>query len=469
MRSPPIRLTGYLVLAAALLVVQMTGPLQRADLWLLDLQMRGMREARVAAPAQEIALIGIDDGTVRSLPEPIALWHRHLSDLLGALAALGPRAVGLDLVLPERSYEAVAPGYDRALIRALVQARSAYPLVLGVTVDAARRPRPLLPEIEALMAPEGTGLVLWPLDPDHAVRRFDERLAEDGSAVPTLAGQIARRLGHDAGRGIIDYSIGDAFHYLPMQTVLAASRTGTLEHLRPAIAGKVVLIGPLFEFEDRRVQPVNLAGWERGRADAAGLLLHAQALRSILGPGLIRELSPVWSALLALVVALIWFVPMTAARALLLLLVPTSALFGAGVLLMHWGWQLGMALPLLAVPLSVASRGTYQAVHTFAERRRLLTALSGYINPQVAQDVVDGKLAGGFEGRRYRLCVMFVDMRNFTPRSERSAPEDMIKLINGCFDEMVAAVHAHGGTVLQFMGDGMLALFGAPNPLDTRI
>ncbi len=465
LRTPPALLTGYLVLAAGLLVVQMTGALQHADLWLLDQQMRWLRAWRVTEPAQEVVLIGIDEATVRSIPEPIALWHHDIAELLDAIAALGPRAVGLDLVLPERSYDVIAPGSDRALLRGLVTARSVSPLVLGITVDAARRPRPLLPEIEALLGPEGTGLVLWPLDTDHAVRRFDERLAEDSTAVPTLAGQIARHLGREPGHGIIDYSVGWAFGYVPMHAVLAAWRSGDIEQLRPAIAGKVVLLGPLFEFEDRKVQPLNLAGWERSRADAPGLLLHAQALRSILGAGLIRELSSPWSAAVALALALIWFVPMTVGRAVVLVVAATAMLLSACVLLMRCRWYLGPALPLFAIASAVACRSIYQAALTFAERRRLRSALGGYVSPQVAQSVIDGKLAGGFEGRRYRLCVAFVDMRNFTPRSERTAPEEMIRLINSCFEEMVAAVHGQGGTVLQFMGDGMMALFGAPNPL----
>ena len=459
-------LAGYAILACVLALLGLSGLPQRLDLWLLDQEMRWLRAWRVVAPVQEVALIGIDDQTVQSLPEPIALWHHHIADLLNAVAALQPRAVGLDVVLPERSYDKIAPGYDRQLVRGLVKALNVCPVVLGVTVDAARQPRRLLKEVEALAGREGTGLVLWPLDADHAVRRFDERLAHDGGTVPTLAGQIARRLGRDPAHGIIDYSIGQPFDYIPMHTVLAAWRSGAIEHLRPALAGKVVLIGPLFEFEDRKLQPMNLARWESARNDAPGLLLHAQALRSILGSGLIRELAAGWSAALALCVALIWFVPATLARALALVLVPALLLLAGGVLLMHWGWYLGLALPLLAVPASVVSRAAYQAAASFAERRRLRAALGGYVSPQVAQDVIDGKLAGGFEGRRYRLCVMFVDMRNFTPRSERTAPEEIIRLINACFEEMVAAVHEQGGTVLQFMGDGMMALFGAPNALD---
>jgi class 3 adenylate cyclase len=459
-------LAGYAILALALLLLGLSGLTHRFDLWLTDHELRWLRAWRVVEPAQEVALIGIDDATVQSVPEPIALWHRHLGELLAAVASLQPKAIGLDVVLPERSYDRIAPGYDRELVRGLARALSVCPVVVGVTVDAVRRPRRLLPEIGALVAPDGAGLILWPLDADHAVRRFDERLAQNGSAVPTFAGQIARRLGRDPGHGILDYSVGAPLDYVPMHAVLAALRSGAMDTLRPAFAGKIVLVGPLFEFEDRKPQPLNLARWESGQADAPGLLLHAQALRSVLGPGLIRELPAGWSFALALAVALIWFVPAAPWRALGLLGALPLVLLAAAVLLMDRGWHLAIALPLVAVPVAVLGRAGVQTVASFAERRRLRAALGGYVSPQVAQGVIDGRIAGGFEGRRYRLCVMFVDMRNYTPRSERTAPEDIIRLTNACFEEMVAAVHEQGGTVLQFMGDGMMAIFGAPNALD---
>jgi adenylate cyclase len=459
-------LTGYAALILLLAGVWLTPLFVHGDLWLLDQQLRWLRTWRITPPAQEVALVGIDATTVQQFPEPLAMWHRHFADLLHALGALRPAAVGLDVVLPERSYDQLVPGYDRELIRAVAEAKRRYPLVVGLSVDSARHPRPLLPAIEAIVGTENAGLILWPVDADHHLRRFDERMAADGGPVPTLAGQVARALGRQPGHGIIDYSIGPPLDYVALHTVLAAWRAGRIDTVGAALAGKVILVGPLFEFEDRKVQPVNLARWEPGRPDAPGLLLHAQALRSILGPGLIRESPAIVPLALALAVALAWFVPFKPARTIALLAGGTALLLGLGVALLDRRVQVGLALPLFALMASTGGRAAYQGALTLVERRRMRTALAGYVSPQVTADVLAGKLEGGFEGRRYHVCVMFVDMRNFTPRSERTAPEDMIRLINDCFEEMVEAVHAAGGTVMQFMGDGMMALFGAPNALE---
>ncbi len=136
------------------------------------------------------------------------------------------------------------------------------------------------------------------------------------------------------------------------------------------------------------------------------------------------------------------------------------------VLLLNSGVYLQIGLPMLAVVTTIIARGGYQAVLSLQQRRRLRAALSGYVSSHVAEEVLAGRLSAGFEGQRYRLCVMFVDMRNFTPRSEHMAPEEVIRLVNRCFEELVGAVHQFGGTVVQFMGDGIEAFFGAPNRLD---
>src|SRR6267378_883671 len=62
------------------------------------------------AAAVEPVLIGIDDRTVAEFPEPLALWHRHLADLLEALSQARPVAVGIDVVLPAQAYQGNLPG-----------------------------------------------------------------------------------------------------------------------------------------------------------------------------------------------------------------------------------------------------------------------------------------------------------------------------------------------------------------------
>ena len=70
--------------------------------------------------------------------------------------------------------------------------------------------------------------------------------------------------------------------------------------------------------------------------------------------------------------------------------------------------------------------------------------------------------AGALEGERKQVTVLFVDMSGFTSLSERLDPEDVHGLMRRAFELMLAEVHANEGTVNQFLGDGIMALFGAP-------
>jgi len=76
-----------------------------------------------------------------------------------------------------------------------------------------------------------------------------------------------------------------------------------------------------------------------------------------------------------------------------------------------------------------------------------------------------GTLSPHLGGERRFLCVLFSDIRGFTTRSEAMSPEAGISLLNRYFERVVEVVHAQGGAVVNFMGDGIMAIFGAPKPL----
>jgi adenylate cyclase len=69
-------------------------------------------------------------------------------------------------------------------------------------------------------------------------------------------------------------------------------------------------------------------------------------------------------------------------------------------------------------------------------------------------------------GVKQFVCVMFSDVRGYTTRTERMGPEQVILFLNRYFEQVVARVHGRGGCVVSFMGDGIMAVFGAPKPLD---
>jgi class 3 adenylate cyclase len=86
--------------------------------------------------------------------------------------------------------------------------------------------------------------------------------------------------------------------------------------------------------------------------------------------------------------------------------------------------------------------------------------------------VVDDIIAQGVSTRSEKkdVTVLFADLKEFTPLAERLDPELLVRLLNDYFERMTRAIDAHRGHVAKFIGDGLLALFGAiePNPWQTR-
>ena len=87
-------------------------------------------------------------------------------------------------------------------------------------------------------------------------------------------------------------------------------------------------------------------------------------------------------------------------------------------------------------------------------------APESYTPKHLAEKILTSKSA--LEGERKQVTVLFVDVSGFTSLSERLDPEEVHRLMRRAFDLMLAEVHRYEGTVNQFLGDGIMALFGAP-------
>jgi adenylate cyclase len=127
------------------------------------------------------------------------------------------------------------------------------------------------------------------------------------------------------------------------------------------------------------------------------------------------------------------------------------------------GTVLAVSAPLLA--LALATVGGLAATYGILERERsrLRTEFARFVPAAVVDEVVDA--AGEDQrlgGRRIYSSVMFADLRGFTAAAERLPPEAVIELLNRYLGEMSDAILDHGGTLVSYMGDGIMAIFGAP-------
>jgi class 3 adenylate cyclase/CHASE2 domain-containing sensor protein len=426
----------------------------------VDAQFRLLRTYALRPVKNEVVVVGFDENTGRAFREPLTLWHPHFGRLLEALAGAGAAAVGLDVVLPDRSYDSIVAGYDKQLLTGILAARRVMPLVLALTVDATGKTRPVYPAFVAVAGKDATGYALLHVDADGVVRRFTEHV-DDGETI-TLAGQLARRLGRTAGDGLIDFAVGERFNFVPLEDVLAWSAAGDAAKLDRAFKGRVVLVGGTFRFEDRLAAPVNLAAWEPDATNVPGVLLHAQVLRNLLNDGLIAPISPWIMMALCLVLTTLWLASedeMVAAG----IVVGGSAIAGVAS---TWVLTRGMYVPLVpiiaTITVAAGARAGYEATLKLHERLRLRGAFKAYVSPQIMQQILHADPVPGLGGERHRLCVLFADIRGFTARSESMSPEAAIRLLNRYFSQVTASIHGAGGTVDKFIGDGIMAFFGAP-------
>lgn len=444
-----------LLLALACTLAASHGPGERLDLGLADLTSRFLRQWLPRA-ASEVVVVGVDEASISSSGKPFALMMDEFSALFDGLRMGAPRAVGVDLVLPVQGYEHLAPGSARRLAQSIAALRDTLPLVLGTQASALADARGA-----SWYAPvaglDNLALLYVTLDRDGVLRRIDPAQA------PALAVRVAERLGAAPRYGMVDYAVGAPFRYVPLHQVVALARTQALPELRRLFAGKVVMVGVVLPDQDRQHLPLPLAAWETS-SHLPGVLYQSQAVRNLLDARVIRPLA--WApVLLALAAACaLWRaradVRTAAWRGGLLL----TGLALASLVLQYHGWELRIGAPVLstlatAVVLQVADRR-----RQLAEQQRLRGIFAGYVSPAILDTILSGALKEQPRGRREKLAFLFADIRGFTAFCASHEPEEVIVFLNRYYAAAAPAMHAHGGTIDKFSGDGMMAFFGAPRP-----
>lgn len=436
-----------------------------------DLQMQFLRKVYPQPAKVEPILIGIDESAEDAFDEPLAMWHKHFAKLLDALTVARPALVGMDVVLPSRSFDHILPGLDFSFLASLARIKQNVPFVVVHTFDRTGKLLPIHPTFQRVLQDESFALDRVLEDRDRAARRFNERETVGEGSLPTFSGHIARLLGKEVNAGFIDYSIGSTFNFVPIQQVLAWHADGNLAELERRFAGRVVMIGYVAGSQDRWDLPVALSEWERGRKGELqlkqpGILVHLQTLRSLLGDGLIVPISNMLKWLICVLMLAFVFVPSNRYTYWLTFLVAPVVFFAVSVILITAKILIPAVTFLVLLWIAVMVGAVADGTRTLIERNRWKQQFSGSVSPGVLQEILLGNLAGGVSAETADVCVMFTDIRGFTGLSESLPAETVTRLLTRYFDRMVACVHACDGTMDKFMGDGMMVFFGMPRRMD---
>jgi adenylate cyclase len=479
----------------------------------IELKTYDMRlRALPSAPPAHVTIAAIDEASLARLGRwP---WSRTtFAQLAERLDKLGARVIAFDLFFPERESARV----DEQFARAIGSTRK---VVLATSfVDRSEEVRHLGPASLAAarlaIAPQAIADLRWsgaqsafpmrePLgvlvnilelqrsaayvghidivpDSDGVVRRAPLIRRFDGRYYPAFDVQVARaylatevpalevapygiaglRLGEryvpldEYGQFLVRHRRPGSFAEVPIADILDGRADAAL------LRGRVVLVGNTATgIGDARATPYGHT--------LPGVEIRASIIESLLQGDALQR--PEWmmvvdiASMLLIAGILITLLPRlgVAAGGVLAAAVFAGYLLLAMYLFRNQGLWLNLVYPTLLVVLLFASATLVEYFFAFSEKRYLKRAFAHYVPPAVVDDLVAdaGKLQLG--GEKRELTVLFSDIRGFTTLSESMAPEHLVKLMNEYFTVMTAKVFAHRGSLDKYIGDAIMAIFGAP-------
>lgn len=425
-------------------------------------------QTEISSSDDNVVVVGIDDKTLDKYKDPIILWHKYLSVIINGLSAGGARAIVMDIV-PAISLSRIAPEQDRQLIKAIINARKrGTPVYIGFNAGDTG----MMPHRKFQFASSGLGFLnLYP-DTDGIIRK--QRLLLTGSNDSEAYSISLLAAGNGMAQSFNDL-LQDLYidYRLVMPSVISFNQVhdlaleGTVQELKEYFKGKIVFIGVTSpKLPDIYKTPVK-SSYEVSNM-MPSVLIQAYSTKTLLSGNWLRNIPSglVWTIFFTVCQIsgslFLAFSPLRALAILLFsLLISAVGIYKAFTLF----WVIPASPIAIGLVVPGAVTGIYRYVVEYLQFRRLQRFFSSYVNRQVMQEIIDSPDKVSFEGKRVVATVMFTDIRNFTALSEKMDPSVLLKGMNSYFSEMTKAVTEVNGYLNRYLGDGILAIFGAPNNL----
>jgi adenylate cyclase len=397
-------------------------------------------------------LVQIDGKTLNDLRMRWPFPRSVHAQLIDRLRRDGAKVIAFDVLFTEPSAN---PDEDDRLIRAVGRARN---VVLSAIETNGHGRTNVFGGIDLGQFGARPGVTLFPTDPGAIVRRVPYEVG----GVESFSIAAAERY---LGRPIPASELGGTSAWIdysgPEGTIPAVSYSDTLNgKVRPGFFhGKIVVVGQselaLHDVHATSVTPT-----------MSGPEVQANAITTALNGFPIRSVAWWWNVLVILELGLLPAIVGMRARPL-----PTIAagLAGGGVFaigaqaVFNHGHVVAVVYPLAALALSsVGSLGAHYLLEAW-ERQRTRDIFSRFVPAQVVNQVLsktDSHLRLG--GVRVTGTCMFTDLRDSTKFAESLPPEQVVDVVNRYLGELTEAILGHGGTLISYLGDGFMAIFGAP-------
>lgn len=488
--NPRYLYTAVIVVAAALMLVLVWHTPGEGTLYgrLQGLVYDATLPAASKSIDPRVVIVDIDEGSLAA--EGRWPWHRsRVAKLLEQLQLSNPAVVGLDILFPEPS---------RASGDALLAEQIHRPnVVTAVTfaLDAGFYPQPGSPwpqarEMAGLAAslyppmdspsqhPGHQGHITPLYDADHVIRRLYPMICFD-LCYPTLAFAMLANwsstqpvittgpagntfcVGAFCQRTNRDGSLSIPFHFSGSFPSVSATRILSATEPLAELEGAMVLVGTsAVGLGDRVATPVS--------ANTPGVQLHALVLAASLDNFHWSQLpyaNALCSALIVLtaLLALLW---LKAGLTIKIGLASGATAILALTLLPPYGGYWLNPLPVWGSLLAAALLATVWEVYQVqSQRRKIYRAFAAYVPPVVLRTLVKQNLGPDqLDAQRADVTVFFADIQGFTSLSEQLEPEQLVEITSHLFSDITEEIHRHKGTLDKFMGDAVMAFWGAPLP-----
>jgi len=476
----------------------------------------GPARAPATSPAVVVAL---DEETYRTPPfigTPGVTWTREIGRVVTAVIEGGAKVVGFDVVFPTSIEQSEIPfgdetlgaklrGFDRDFLRALAAASQSGKIVLG---QIQHQDQPILPspgQRAAVGHMRNIRALNVYTDRDNVVRRLPLTFEVDGATVPSMAVELAARAQGvalertgDGAMTLAGYRIptavantmtlnfeggADGIPTYSLADLRACAEKSDTDFFRRHFGGRVVLVGTLLDAEDRKLTSKRFATAPEGaraarcalaapraagrfaRDSIAGVHVHATAVNNLIRRDALLELGQAGS-----IAAAVAFAALTAAAALVL--APLSATLaylglaaawtgGATVAFGH-AIAIPLAEPLIAGLIAIGATIGYRFVTTDKDKRLLRQSFALYLAPEVIEKLMASHRPPALGGEMRSVTEFFSDLAGFSSFAETMPPRDLVALMNTYFAAMTEIIEAHGGFVDKYIGDAIMAVFGAP-------